>query len=79
MTNMNTLEREILEKFQQLQPEAKHRVRALIEEAIASESEHNTFDYAAWFHDVELLRQQINTTPIDVVGTLRDIRDGEDE
>lgn len=77
---MSALEREIIEKFQQLQPAAKQRVRALIEQDIAS----ITFDYDAWFRDVETLRQQIRTnqagsTPLDVVGILRDIRDGEDE
>jgi len=83
---MNTLEREIIEKFHQLEPDAKLRVRALIEQEIASESSQTVateFDYDAWFRDGEALRQQIrashdNTMPsIDVVGMLREIRDGE--
>lgn len=85
---MSALEREIIEKFNQLQPAAKQRIRALIEQELASEIEPvdaSTFDYDAWFGDVETLRQQIRATqgdkqpPIDVVGMLRDIRDGEDE
>ena len=74
---MSALEREILEKYHQLPPDAKQRVRALIEQDMPSE-----FDYAAWFRDVEALRQQIRasyggTLPtIDVVEMLREIRDG---
>jgi|GEM_PF-907080 len=85
---MNELEKEIIEKFHQLQPAAKQRVRALIEQEIASEVEQvNTtaFDYAAWFSSVEAVRGQIRASrgdklpTMDVVGMLRDIRDGEDE
>jgi len=85
---MSVLEREIIEKFHQLQPAAKQRVRALIEQAVAAESEPadgSAFDYAAWFGAVEVLRQQIRASHgdklprMDVVGMLRDIRDGEDE
>ena len=85
---MSTPEREILELFHQLHPAAKQRVRALIEQEIASEVEEapqSEFDYIAWASDVEALRQQIraihgdNLSGIDVVGMLRDIRDGEDE
>ncbi len=85
---MSAPEREIIEKFNQLQPAAKQRVRALIEQELASEIEPvdaASFDYDAWFRDVETLRQQIRAThggkqpPMDVIGMLRDIRDGEDE
>jgi hypothetical protein len=85
---MSTLEREIIEKFHQLQPAAKQRVRALIEQDMASEVEPadaSAFDYAAWFHDIEALRQQLRSShadklpAVDVVGMLRDIREGEDE
>ncbi len=85
---MSTLEREIIEKFHQLQPAAKQRVRALIEQEIASEVEQadtSAFDYAAWFSNVEAVRKQISASygdklpAMDVVGMLRDIRDGEDE
>lgn len=79
---MSALEREIIEKFHQLQPAAKQRVRALIEQETADVS---AFDYDGWFRDVERLRQEIRASqgdklpPMDVVGMLRDIRDGEDE
>ncbi len=85
---MSTLEREIIEKFHQLPPAAKLRVRALIEQEVASEfnqADVLEFNYAAWLRDVEALRQQIRTShgdklpPMDVVGMLRDIRDAEDE
>lgn len=85
---MSALEREIIEKFHRLEPAAKQRVRALIEQEIASEVEPAdvaAFNYAAWFRDVDAIRQQIrasreeNQPPIDVVGILRDIREGEDE
>lgn len=85
---MSALEREIIEKFLQLQPDAKQRVRALIEQEAALELEQadrTAFDYAGWFREVETLRQEIHTrygdkqSPVDVVGILRDIRDGEDE
>lgn len=85
---MSALEQEIIEKFHQLQPAAKERVRALIEQEAASaveEPDASAFDYAAWFRDVETLRQQIHADhedklpSVDVVGMLRDIRDGEDE
>ena len=85
---MNALEREIIEKFHQLLPTAKLRVRALIEQEVASEfneADALEFNYPAWLRNVEVLRQQIRTShgdklpPMDVVGMLRDIRDGEDE
>jgi hypothetical protein len=85
---MNTLEREIIEKFQQLAPDAKQRVRAYIEQEIGETTEQagdTEFDYERWMRDVKALRQEIfasqghKRTPIDVVGMLREIRDGEDE
>lgn len=82
---MSALEREILEKFHQLQPAAKQRVWALIEQEAVAEREQAEFDYDSWFRTVETLRQQIrasqsNKLPtVDVIGMLRDIRDGEDE
>lgn len=79
---MSALEREIIEKFHQLEPAAQQRVRAFIEHETAAAAK---FDYDGWFRDVESLRQEIRASqgdkqsPMDVVGTLRDIRDGEDE
>jgi hypothetical protein len=76
---MTPLEHEIMEKFRQLQPAAKRRILALIEHEVAAEIE-PPFDYDAWFRDVEAIRQEIRAAsePIDVVGMLREIRDGED-
>lgn len=82
---MSTLEREIIEKFHQLQPAAKQRIRALIEQETVGEIEQSQFDYEGWFRNIETLRQEIRTyqgnkpMPIDVVAILRDMRDGEDE
>lgn len=82
---MSALEREIMEKFHQLQPAAKQRIRALIEQEAGVEVEQAEFDYEGWFRNVETLRQQIRASqgnklpPVDVIGMLRDIRDGEDE
>ena len=77
---MSTLEHEVLEKFHQLDKDAQKRVRELIDQETGSGDQ--GFDYDAWFRDVEILRQEIRVShgsPIDVVGLLRDIRDGEDE
>lgn len=82
---MSTLEREIMEKFHQLQPAAKQRIRELIEQETAVEIEEAEFDYDGWLRNIETLRQQIRVSQgdklpsVDVVGILRDIRDGEDE
>ena len=56
---MNALEQEIIEKFHQLDTDAQKRVRALIGQETGSEqqAEEQTFDYDAWFRDVETLRQ----------------------
>lgn len=85
---MSALEQEIIEKFHLLQPAAKLRVKAIIEQEIESEpqqAEASAFDYAAWMREVDSIRQQIRASVggeqlgIDVVGILRDLRDGEDE
>lgn len=84
---MSTLEHEIIEKFHQLDKDAQKRVRELIAQEADSEEQAvaSTFDYDAWFRDVETLREEIREShgdklpPMDVVGILRDIRDGEDE
>jgi hypothetical protein len=81
---MNALESEIMEKFHQLPPAAKQRIRALIDRETTIEVEQldaSSFDYAAWFQEVEVLHKQIRSTqlpPIDVVGILRDIRNDDD-
>jgi hypothetical protein len=81
---MSALEREIIEKFHQLDRDAQQRVLELMvqETGLAEETTASAFDYDAWFRDVETLRQQMRAThgdklpPMDVVGLLRDIRDG---
>ncbi len=73
---MSAIEREILEKFYQLQPPAKQRVLAMMEQVVASELERTeiaAFDFAAWVQEVETLRQQLPR--IDGVGLLRDMRE----
>jgi hypothetical protein len=80
-TAMSALEREIIEKFHQLQPAAKQWVRLLIEQETAAKVAQSVFDYDDWFRIVETLRQQIRISQgdkqsIDVIGMLRDIRDG---
>ena len=84
---MSALEREIIEKFHQLDKDAQKRVRELIEQEadLGEQSATSAFDYQQWLHDVEAVRQQIRANhgdklpAMDVVGLLRDIRDGEDE
>lgn len=84
---MSTLEREIIEKFHQLDKDAQKRVRALIDAEIhAAEAGSDVrFDYNGWLQVVETLRGEMRShhggvlPAVDVVGLLRDIRDGEDE
>jgi glucan phosphorylase len=77
---MSALEQEIIEKFQQLEPHAKQRVRALIEQEIANEQK-EAFDFDEWVRRIESFRREVlaNKPPIDAVAMLREIRDGEDE
>lgn len=81
---MSTLEREIIEKFHQLDQDAQRRARELI--ALETQPpDATTFDYDAWFRDMEALRQEIQIQHggvlphMGVVDLLRNIRDGEDE
>lgn len=83
---MNELEREIIEKFHQLDKDAQQRIRVLIDQEAESEQGRvESFDYAAWLQDIEGLREQIRAShagkfpSIDAIGLLREIRDGEDE
>jgi hypothetical protein len=85
---MSALEREIIEKFQQLQPAAKQRVRLIIDQQADQEVKHaqaTTFDFATWLEGVDALRQQIRDSQdgklpaMDIIEILCDIRDGEDE
>jgi len=84
---MSALEREVVEKFHQLDKDAQKRVRDLIAQESPSAEQVDTpdFDYDAWLRDVETLREAMRANhgeklpPMDVVGLLQDIRDGEDE
>lgn len=85
---MQPLEYELIAKFRLLDKEAQKRVRALIEretEADTLQDRNSGFDFDTWLRDVEDLQQAMRSrrgaTPpsTDVVGLLRDIRDGEDE
>lgn len=84
---MSALEREVIEKFHQLDKAAQKRVRELIVQETGSDEQAtvSAFDYEAWIRDVESLRQEIRESHgpelphMDVVSSLRDIRDGEDK
>jgi len=84
---MTILEQEIMDKFHQLNPAARQRVRRWIEQetAVESESAVPPFNFAAWVGEINDLRQQISEQhggafpSVDVVDLLRGIRDGEDE
>lgn len=78
---MSTLEHQIIELFHQLDHDAQQRVRA----SILQEADVLPFDFDAWVNDVEAIRREIHAShgdqipAMDVIGLLRDIRDGEDE
>jgi hypothetical protein len=80
---MNALEHEIIQKYLQLDREARQRVRTLIDQQ--DQADASAFDFDSWLRDAETLRKQMRGSqdgtqpPIDVVGVLRDIRDGVDE
>ena len=84
---MSALEREIIEKFHQLQPAAKQRIRALIEQEIAAEIQRagaSAFDYEAWFAEVEAVRVTLRPdtsgrafSASDLVNEAREERDAE--
>lgn len=81
---MSTLEREVIEKFHQLDEAAQRRVRELIINATGTTAV-TIFDFEAWVADIEAMRQEIRAShgdqlpDIHVVDMLRGIRDGEDE
>ncbi len=81
---MSALEREIIEKFHQLLPDAQQRVLAAIEQEIAG-VEKPKFDFETWVQTVKAIRAEIlanqlpGSPPIDAIGMLRDLRDGEDD
>jgi len=56
---MSALEQEIIDKFRQLDHSARQRVLATIERE--AEPEQATFDYAAWWADVDALQADIRS------------------
>jgi hypothetical protein len=52
---MNVIERDIIDKFQQLEPDARQRVLQSLTDAAVS-----SFDYAAWWSEVESLQAAIH-------------------
>ncbi|RRR68781.1 MAG: hypothetical protein EI684_17025 [Candidatus Viridilinea halotolerans] len=59
---MHGAEREVIEKFQQLDSDAQQRVRELIGPAtpVTIPADAVEFDCAAWFSAVDSLRQEIH-------------------
>lgn len=51
---MSALEHEIIEKFQQLQPDEKQRVLQILKDTLQP-----AFDYDAWWAEVEALQTDI--------------------
>lgn len=79
---MNTLEREVIEKFRQLDEDARKRVRALIERE--SDAQPAKFDFDAWWAQVEAARITLRPdasgripTASDLVNEVREERDAD--
>ena len=72
------LEQDILEKFNQLDKEARQRVHQRLATLLPEDS---VFNFEAWLAEVNTLRQHLllTATPVDAIALLRDLRDGEDE
>lgn len=79
---MTLIEREIIEKFHQLDSEAQKRVREHINQASHPDE---PFDYDAWFDEINAIRARIIAehgnvfAEMDAIAMLREIRDGEDD
>lgn len=61
---MSALEREIMDLFHQLKPAAKQRIRVLIDRETSNEAEPvelATFDYDAWWTEVNRLQATIRS------------------
>lgn len=72
---MNVLEREIIEKFQRLEPEAKQRVLQTLSVNVQS-----PFDYDTWWAEVEVLQADIrarlgNTATVGALSLLDELRE----
>ena len=79
---MTLLEREIIEKYHQLDSEAQKRVRDHINQDVHHDA---PFDYDAWFDEINAIRAKIIAergnvfAEMDAIAMLREIRDGEDD
>jgi hypothetical protein len=60
---MSTLEREVIEKFHQLDKAAQKRVRELIFQVTdpAGQADASAFNYDAWWSEVEALQAEIRS------------------
>lgn len=82
---MSALEQEIKAKFRLLDKPAQQRIREFIEQETERNTAEQEFDFAAWAHEIEAMRGEIRSAfggrfpYIDVVGMLREIRNGEDD
>lgn len=80
---MSAVDHHLLELFHRLRPAAQKRVLALIEHEIAAEQGSpgmQAFDFATWVDEITTIRRETGPmATVDVVGLLRDLRDGDDE
>jgi hypothetical protein len=72
---MSALEKEIIEKFQQLEPDAKQRVLHTL--TVQAQS---AFDYEAWWAEVEILQADIrarlgDTATVGALALLDELRE----
>lgn len=81
---MNTLEQEIIEKFRRLDPDARKRVREVIDQEADLEHQTVRFDFEAWWAAVEAARITLppdasGRTPSasDLVNEVREERDAD--
>ena len=81
---MSTLEREVIEKFYQLDKDAQKRVRDIIAQEPVESANRSTFDYDAWFAEVEALQIELRPdasgrvpSASDLVNEVREERDAE--
>ena len=72
---MHVIEQEIIEKFQQLDPEAKQRILHALSDSIR-----RSFDYDKWWDEVNTLQAEIRNrlganATIDAISLLDELRE----
>lgn len=80
---MSQLELEVLEKYQQLDPDSKRRIKAIIsdDEFVIERARPNGPSLQKWLQQVDALKRQIaenhggEMPVLDVVQTLHEVRD----